>query len=275
MEIHAFKPMTKPKALVLSGNGLNCENETMHALRFTGADAYQAHLYDVYNKNVKLSDYSLLVFIGGFESGDEGGSAVMWAHRLKKHLAPELQSYVQDGRLMLGICNGFQALAKTGLLPGLNGNYTNRVVSVIYNDCGNFRDQWVTLEADVKSPCVFTKGIEYIDLPVRHGEGKVVFKDQSVLEKIIAGNLAPLTYCMWQGTEPADKKFPHNPNGSEYDIAGICDPTGRIFGLMPHPEAYNHPTNHPLWTRHKSEGRELKADGLKIFENAVKYLEKL
>jgi phosphoribosylformylglycinamidine synthase len=267
--------MMKPKALVMAGNGLNCENETMHVLRLAGADAYQAHLFNIYNKGVKLSDYGLLVFIGGFESGDEGGSAVMWSHRLRKYLSPELQSFVQDGKLMLGICNGFQALAKTGLLPAINGNYNDRSISVIYNDCGNFRNQWVSLKGDEKSPCIFTKGIDYIDLPVRHGEGKVVFKDRSVLEKIVAGNLAPLEYCTWQGTEPADKKFPHNPNGSEYDIAGICDPTGRIFGLMPHPEAYNHPTNHPLWTRRKSEGKELSAEGVKIFRNAVEYLEKL
>jgi phosphoribosylformylglycinamidine synthase subunit PurQ / glutaminase len=266
----------KPKALVMTGNGLNCDYETYIASgKLAGMHTDLAHLNQVYSKEVKLTRYGLLIFIGGFESGDEGGSAVMWSHRLRKNLGPELAEFVKDGKLMLGICNGFQALAKTGLLPGLDGDYLTRTMSVIYNDCGNFRDQWVTLKANTDSPCIFTKGIDYVDYPVRHGEGKVVFKDNSVLERILSNNLVPLQYCKWQTGELAGKEFPGNPNGSANDIVGVCDPTGRVFGLMPHPEAYNHPTNHPLWTRLKYQGKELKAEGLKIFENAAKYLERL
>lgn len=266
----------KPKALVLTGNGLNCDYESHHILQnLAGMPTDMVHLNLFYGKKIKLGKYGLLFLIGGFESGDEGGSAVMWAHNLRKYASAELTKFVNDGKLVLGSCNGFQALAKYGLLPGLDGDYLTRTMSVIYNDSGNFRDQWVTLKANPDSPCIFTKGIDYVDYGVRHGEGKVVFKDKSVLERIVANNQVPLQYCRLRGRELADGEFPGNPNGSQYDIAGVCDPTGRIFGLMPHPEAYNHPTNHPLWTRQKYFGRDLKAEGVKIFRNAVEYLEKL
>jgi len=269
----------KIKGLVPSGFGLNCDKETKHSLELAGIATDKVHLTDLYNKNVKLADYHILTLIGGFDHGDELGAGVVWANNFKDYLRDDLLKFIEDGKLIIGICNGFQAIVKMGVLPGIDKNYNNRTMSVTYNDCGNFRDQWVTLKINPDSNCVFTKGIEYIDLPIRHGEGKVETIDKETRERLKKENLIVMQYCLWQTKEIANGSFPDNPNGSLDDIAGICDPTGRIFGLMPHPEAYNSFTNHPLWTRQKYEleKQEKKPDseglGIKIFRNAAKYFE--
>jgi phosphoribosylformylglycinamidine (FGAM) synthase-like amidotransferase family enzyme len=167
------------------------------------------------------------------------------------------------------------------LLPGLEGDYTKRSVSITFNDCGNFRDQWVHLASNKKSPCVFTKDIDIADYPIRHGEGKFI-ADKKVIDSLLANNQIVFQYADDKGV-PAKGAFPLNPNGSFEDIAGICDPTGKIFGLMPHPEAYNHFTNHPDWTRKKQilkrEGKNLDSNtvsgmtiGIKLFKNGVDYI---
>ncbi|MBU4009717.1 MAG: phosphoribosylformylglycinamidine synthase subunit PurQ, partial [Proteobacteria bacterium] len=179
--------------------------------------------------------------------------------------------------LVIGICNGFQAIVNMGLLPGFDNDYATRSLALTFNDCGNFRDSWVHLKVNNSSPCVFTKGLENIELPVRHGEGKF-YSDESTIKKLVANNQIVIQYAMPEG-KPADGKFPYNPNGSVKDIAGICDPSGRIFGLMPHPEAYNHFTNHPDWTRRKENMKRLGENeykqiptGILIFKNAVDYI---
>jgi phosphoribosylformylglycinamidine synthase len=177
----------------------------------------------------------------------------------------------------MGICNGFQTLVNLGLLPGFDKDYAKREVALTSNDCGNFRDDWVNLSFNAQSPCVFTKGLTQLELPVRHGEGKFV-ADRSVLRRLVDENQVVCTYADSEG-RPAQGRFPENPNGSLADIAGICDPTGRVFGLMPHPEAYNHFTNHPDWVRAREHagrnGTEFPGrltTGIRIFENAVAHM---
>ncbi len=262
----------KPNALVLTGFGLNCDHETAYAFELAGAGAHRVHINAVIGGDVALADYQILAFGGGFSWGDDHGAGVIQALRMKTNLGDKLLDFVSQGKLVIGICNGFQTLVNLGLLPGLDGDYTKRSVALVNNDCGNFRDQWVKLVIDADSPCVFTKGLETIDLPVRHGEGKF-YTDPETLQILADNHQVAVQYALDDGS-PAEGAFPQNPNGSLNDIAGICDPTGRIFGLMPHPEAYNHFTNHPDWTRVKRQGLGLTAkigEGVRIFENAVAY----
>jgi phosphoribosylformylglycinamidine synthase I len=270
------------KALVLTGYGLNCDYETDFSLKKAGAVSERVHINDLLSVGHKapgkvLDDYHILVFDGGFSWGDDHGAGVLLASRVRIHLGPQLERFIAQKKLILGICNGFQALVNLGLLPGLNGDYKSRKVALIANDCGNFRNDWVGLLVNPASPCVYTRNMEYLELPVRHGEGKF-YTDLSTLEALDRGNQIVLRYAA-PDRSPARGVFPHNPNGSLMDIAGICDPTGRIFGLMPHPEAYNHWTNHPQWLYKSCQGRlasvgeELvEGEGLRIFRNAVAYI---
>jgi phosphoribosylformylglycinamidine synthase len=269
--------MSSIKALVLTGYGINCDHETAHALASAGAAADRVHINALIDGSVRLNDYRILVFDGGFSWGDDHGAGVIQAVRLKTNIGDKLIDFVDSGRLVLGICNGFQALVNTGLLPGFGGDYRSRALALAANDCGNFRDDWVSLQVNPKSPCIFTQGIEHIELPIRHGEGKFC-ADPAVLQQLMNGNQVVVQYALPDG-ELAGGRFPYNPNGSINDIAGVCDPTGRVFGLMPHPEAYNHFTNHPDWTRRKEmlkrRGESIDDElppGLKVFKNAVEYL---
>ena len=265
------------KALVLTGYGLNCDNETAYAFELAGAASAKVHINSLIDGSVTLSDYHILTFVGGFSWGDDHGAGVVQAVRLKTSIGDQIREFIEKGRLILGICNGFQALVNLGLLPGLGHDYRSRSVALTYNDCGNFRDDWVTLTVNTDSPCIFTRGIEQLDLPVRHGEGKF-YAETPVIERLTTGNQVVMRYAAPAG-QPAGRQFPYNPNGSVDDIAGICDPSGRVFGLMPHPEAYNHFTNHPGWTRQKElSRRKLEkmesglTPGIKIFRNAVEFI---
>ena len=265
------------KALVLTGYGLNCDNETAHAFELAGAAPAKVHINSLIDGSVTLSDFHILAFVGGFSWGDDHGAGVVQAVRLKTNIGDQIREFIEKGRLILGICNGFQALVNLGLLPGFDHDYRSRSVALTYNDCGNFRDDWVTLTVNTASPCIFTRGIERIDLPVRHGEGKF-YAETPVIERLTAGNQVVMRYAAPDG-QPAGRRFPCNPNGSVDDIAGICDPGGRVFGLMPHPEAYNDFTNHPLWARQKELARRKLekmesglTPGIKIFRNAVEFV---
>lgn len=269
--------MKTVNALILTGFGLNCDYETAHAFELAGATAHRVHINKVVSGDVTLDDFHILAFGGGFSWGDDHGGGVIQALKLKNHIGKDLLAFVDQGKLIIGICNGFQALVNLGLLPGLDSDYTARSVSVTYNDCGNFRDQWVHLKANPQSPCVFTKEISMADYPVRHGEGKFI-ADEPVLDQLMEQNQVVFQYADKNG-QAADGAFPLNPNGSMQDIAGICDPTGKIFGLMPHPEAYNHFTNHPEWPRQsqllKRQGTSLADDqtiGIQLFKNGVDYI---
>lgn len=269
--------MKKPKALVLTGYGLNCDAETAHVFEISGAAAARVHINTLIDGSARLGDYQILAFVGGFSWGDDHGAGVVQAVRLKTNIGDQILEFIEKGNLILGICNGFQALVNLGLLPGFDRDYLSRSVALTYNDCGNFRDDWVMLAVDSNTPCVFTRGVETIELPVRHGEGKF-YAEHPVIERLKSSHQVVMRYAAPDG-RPAGQLFPHNPNGSVDDIAGICDETGRIFGLMPHPEAFNHFTNHPLWTRRKEASRRRNeklesepAPGLRIFRNAVEYI---
>jgi phosphoribosylformylglycinamidine synthase len=269
--------MMKVKALVLTGFGLNCDNETAHALTLAGAEADKVHINDLVNKNVLVKDYKILAFGGGFSWGDEHGAGVLQAIRMKSHFGEDLQKFVEQDNLIIGICNGFQTLVNIGLLPGFDTKSMERKVALINNDHGNFIDDWIYLNAEKGSNCVFTKGLETFELPIRHGQGKL-YTDNETLKKIEENNQAVLRYSSKEGKK-AENKFPENPNGSLNDIAGLCDSTGRVFGLMPHPEAFVHWTHHPQWSVMKHEMKKKNQDlfdsgipeGLKIFRNAVDY----
>jgi len=268
----------KPRALVLTGYGLNCDAETAAALELAGAEVSPVHVNLLVGGQVKLDDFHLLALIGGFAYADDHGAGVVLANRLATGLGAALTRFIDDGKLIIGICNGFQVMVNLGLLPGFDGEYRSRRVALIANDCGNFQDRWVRLRIEPDSPCVFTRGLETLEAPIRHGEGKF-FAPEGVISRLESEHLAAVRYAAEDG-QPAGGQWPQNPNGSLHDIAGICDPTGRIFGLMPHPEAHQHWTNHPLWTRRREEllraGRTLPqgpGPGVQVFRNGVTYVQ--
>ena len=266
----------QPNVLVLTGFGLNCDHETAYAFELAGAKARRAHINALIDGDVRLEEFQILAFGGGFSWGDDHGAGVIQALRLKTNLGDRLLDFVTAQKLIIGICNGFQTLVNLGLLPGIDGDYTRRSVALTYNDCGNFRDQWVKVAVDAESPCVFTRGIATLDMPVRHGEGKF-YTEAQILQTLTNNHQVAMQYALPDG-RPAEGAFPDNPNGSLADVAGICDPTGRIFGLMPHPEAYKHVANHPDWSRQREQEKRgatapqnRVGEGIRVFENAVAY----
>jgi len=264
--------MAQAKTLVITGYGTNCEVESAHAALKAGAHSADIVFFsDLISGRTRLADYNFIIFPGGFLDGDDLGAAqaaaLRWRHAKTRDEAPllgQLQDFFQAGGIILGICNGFQLLVKLGLLPAADGAYFQRQVSLGNNDSARFEDRWVHLSVNQDSPCVFTKGLERLYLPVRHGEGKLVPQDDALLDALEQKNLVALRYADPETGEPT-MTYPHNPNGSPRGIAGLTDPSGRILGLMPHPEAYAHPTNHPGWTRGESAvlGTELLAAGIR------------
>ncbi|MDD2318734.1 MAG: phosphoribosylformylglycinamidine synthase subunit PurQ [Geobacteraceae bacterium] len=270
--------MALAKAIVLTGNGTNCEMEAAHACRVAGFDEVRiAHISELLYGEVRLDDFHFLNLTGGFLDGDDLGSAKAQANRLKyartsgngEHLVDQILRFINDGKLILGVCNGFQLMVKMGLLPALGGSYLDQSATLTFNDCGRFQDRWVYLKCNPDSPSVFTKGINGgIYLPIRHGEGKFLVDSDAVLAKIESLNLSVLKYSDADYAAPI-MDFPLNPNGSTNAIAGLCDESGRLMGLMPHPEAFLHRTNHPRWTR---ESLPEEGDGLILFRNAAEYV---
>jgi len=267
--------MVKTRAIVLTGNGTNCEIEAAHACRMGGFDeAVIAHIADLLSGAIRLDDFHFLNLTGGFLDGDDLGSAKAQANRLtharvadgSEALVEQFSRFIAAGKLILGVCNGFQLMTKMGLLPGFDGDYLNQVATLTHNDCGRFQDRWTYLQVDAASPCIFTQGIEKgCYLPVRHGEGKFV-APVSVLERLERDHLTVMKYATADFTPTME--FPENPNGAMNAIAGICDQTGRLMGLMPHPEAFIHRTSHPRWTR---ETLPEDGDGLILFRNAAEF----
>jgi len=266
--------MAQVRTLVITGFGTNCEVESAHAAREAGSDVTDIVFFsDIAAGRTRIDAYNFLIFPGGFLDGDDLGAAqaaaVRWKHAKTQNgesLLDQLKIFFEAGGLILGICNGFQLLVKLGLLPALGGEYFSRQVSLANNDSARFEDRWVTLAANPDSPCVFTKGVTRLDLPVRHGEGKLVPMEPAVLEELAQTGAIALQYAD-SATGNVTMTYPANPNGSPLAIAGLTDPTGRILGLMPHPEAFNHPTNHPDYTR-----GERPTLGTVLFENAVAHL---
>lgn len=261
----------KPKILIITGYGVNCEAESAHAWKLAGADAVQVHINDLIEKPAQMRDFQGMMFIGGFSYADHMTSGHVFALRVKHHLREELQTFIDDDKIIMGVCNGFQTMTKIGLLPGFDGEYFDPKISLMQNDCGHFQNFWVNLKFETMSPCIFTEGLGHMPMPIRHGEGKIFTTDAAVIEKIEELGCAAVRYADAAGESTMD--FPDNPNGSLNAIAGLCDPTGRIFGMMPHPEAYLFPENHPNWDKQKLDGAlPAQGLGLKLFENGVKFI---
>jgi phosphoribosylformylglycinamidine synthase len=271
----------KVKAIVITGNGTNCEMEMAHACRLAGADQVDiVHISQLLYREKKLDDYHFLNLPGGFLDGDDLGSAKAGANRIlhaavqtdhtaaQETLHDQFRRFIGAGKLILGVCNGFQLLVKLGTLPGFDGDYFRQTATLTFNDSGRFEDRWVYLATNAASPCVFTRGVKSLYLPVRHGEGKFIAKDRAALKRIHEDQRVVVQYSD-EHCRTATMDYPYNPNGAVDAIAGICDETGRIFGLMPHPEAYLHYTNHPRWTREKLPEEGM---GLALFKNAVKFI---
>lgn len=257
----------KPRVLILTGYGINCDYETEYAfnMRGVGGKAERVHVNDL-TDGKSLKSYDIFVVPGGFSFGDDIAAGKVLANKLRYHLRDQLEQFIQDGKLILGICNGFQVVVKMGLLPALESRYGEQQVTVAYNDSNKFEDRWVYLSVNPESHCIFTKGLDRIYLPVRHGEGKLAVRDPETLSRLHERGQVVVQYVNERGELAG---YPYNPNGSQDNIAGLCDPTGRIFGLMPHPEAYLFPTNHPRWTRERVPREGM---GVALFRNAVKYV---
>ncbi len=262
----------KPKVLILRTAGTNCDTETDVAFQLAGAETELVHIQNLISGKVDLTDYQILAIPGGFSYGDDISAGILLAIEMKYKLRDSLHQFVADNKLIIGICNGFQVLVRTGLLPGLeNGKSEDSTditqqTTLAMNTSAKFECRWVELETQ-QSPCIFTKDIKpHLYLPVAHAEGRFTAPN-NVLDELESNRQIVLRYT--SNTESSDNtEYPHNPNGSDADIAGICDTTGRIFGLMPHPERFLTKWNHPRWTR---EDLPDEGDGLAIFKNAVKY----
>ena len=244
--------------MVLRAAGVNCDRESEYALQLAGFEARRVHVFRVMENPALLDECQLLMIPGGFSYGDDVAAGKILANQMIHRLAEPLNRFVEAGKLMLGVCNGFQVLLKSGLLPWgrADAGSAGRDATLAWNDCGSFVDRWVPLRAE-SDKCVFLTAGEKLWLPVAHGEGKFVPRDQDVLERLR------------QAGQVAVRYDGDNPNGSIDDIAGICDPSGRIFGLMPHPERFVDITQHPTWTRGGLE----RADGLTLFRNARAYFD--
>jgi phosphoribosylformylglycinamidine synthase len=269
------------RVAVLFGFGINCDRETAAVFDMVGGKSERLHVNNLVQGNRSLEEFDILAVPGGFSFGDHLGSGRLLGNRLRFALRDQLQKFVSSGKPIIGICNGFQALVKTGLLPGpenasLEPDLIQRA-SLTLNNTGRYEDRWVTLEFDSQSPCIWTKGIQRIECPVRHGEGRFVMPTDAELDRLSANHQLTVRYAdpsTEPGTNPSDDllPFPLSPNGSMRNIAGICDPTGLVFGLMPHPEAFYTMWLHPEHTSMKLNEDEWEGSGLQIFRNAVEYV---
>jgi phosphoribosylformylglycinamidine synthase subunit PurQ / glutaminase len=264
----------KPKALVLQAHGSNRDFDVIEALTLAGADATGMPLNELRSNKMLLSKFQLLVIPGGFSYADALGAGKLLALDLASYFADEISAFVDSGKPVIGICNGFQALMKSGILPGESGSPSGRYVgggaaTLTFNSQGHFECRWVTLKP-VSQTCIWTKGLnELIECPIAHGEGNFLISDLFPLSSFIEENQIALTYVCDDGS-PSNGKYPINPNGSVLDIAGICNPQGNVLGLMPHPENHIHPHQHPQRTRGLNQH-----SGLKLFQNGVKYADEM
>lgn len=260
--------MERIRAIVLRAAGINCDVETEYALELAGAKAERVHINRIIEDKGALDKYHILVVPGGFSYGDDVAAGKILANQIVHHLFEPIQKFIEAGKLVLGICNGFQVLVKAGILPG-NSDTSGRQqeVTITNNDSGKFEDRWVYLAPQTER-CIFIEPDRQIYLPVAHAEGKVVTKDKATLENLKTGGFVAFRYVDENSEEGS---YPINPNGSVDSIAGLTDTTGRVLGLMPHPERYVRPTQHPRWTRLKNK---TDGDGTIIFSNAVNYIQK-
>jgi len=284
----------KPKTLILKTAGINCDEELAHAFKIAGSDSEIVHINELVRGEKSLLDYHIIGFPGGFSYGDDLSAGRVLATEVMARLMEDLFEFYKRGGLIIGICNGFQTLVKAGILPCLmdiDSRFdTLPEATLFWNDSGKFEDRWITLRVEQDSRCIWTRGYPMlIELPVAHAEGKFIPSNDQVLASLQNNGQVVFRYC-----DPADPDgstmeqvaYPLNPNGSILNIAGICDVTGRVLGLMPHPERFLYTTNHPRWTRRITgamhEGTTVReigvgesggwSDGLPIFKNAVEYV---
>ncbi len=253
-----------PRILVVRAPGTNCERETAFAFEAAGAQAVHAHLNAVLARPRLLEEVQGLALPGGFSFGDDLGAGTVYGALVRNRLLPRVRRLVDRGGIVLGICNGFQVLVKTGLLPALEGS-EEQSVALAANVSNRYEDRWVTLEATA-SNAFFTRG-DRIACPVAHGEGRFLARDEATLERLAAGGQLALRYVDPSGRVPA--RYPWNPNGATRDVAGITDPTGRVLGLMPHPERNQFPWQDPRF--HAGEAPPV-PEGMLPFRNAVRHL---
>ncbi|HOM74957.1 MAG TPA: phosphoribosylformylglycinamidine synthase I [Anaerohalosphaeraceae bacterium] len=262
--------MTTVRAIVLRAAGINCDVETEHALQLAGAQTERVHINRLIAAPAMLDDFQILVVPGGFSYGDDVAAGKILANQIVHHLSDILQRFIENGKLVLGICNGFQVLIKTGIVPGLSGagrlTLEGEGVTLTNNDCGHYLDCWVHL-APATTRCVFIDPNRRLYLPIAHGEGKIVADSIERLQQIRTGGYVAFRYVDADGQTGL---YPINPNGSQDSIAALTDSTGRVLGMMPHPERFVRWTQHPHWTRLKQQD-EL-TDGMTIFTNAVNYI---
>jgi len=255
----------KPKALILRTAGTNCDQETAHAFELAGATSEKVHINQLVREPRLLDKYQLLAFPGGFSYGDDIAAGRILANQVAHHLHDAVHRFVESGKPVIGICNGFQVLVKTDLLPGPLGGRIGQTATLTNNDCGRFVDRWIRL-APRSRKCIWTTDLMPLDLPTAHGEGKFVPAADSVRQALWDNDQVALVYVKGDDSAAAGQ-FPDNPNGSIDDIAGVCDATGLVFGLMPHPERHVDPIQHPAWTRHRP--LPVEGAGLRVFRNAV------
>ncbi|UCF98681.1 MAG: phosphoribosylformylglycinamidine synthase subunit PurQ [Spirochaetaceae bacterium] len=270
-------PSPKPRVLIIIGDGLNCERETSWAFTLAGGIPDLVHIGDILRRDRRLHEYAALAFIGGFSNGDHLGAGTVQASRFRHALRDDLERFIGQRKPIIGICNGFQTLVKMGILPGPLSATTGqgaweRSATIMANESGKFEDRWVHLVINADAPCIWTRGLKRLFLPVRHGEGKYYMAEDGQLDALEQNNQVVARYATMEGVPT--QAYPDNPNGSLRAIAAVCDASGLIFGLMPHPEAFISPYNHPSWTRESAAARPLapEGEGLAIFRNAVEYL---
>jgi phosphoribosylformylglycinamidine synthase len=259
------------KVIVLRTAGTNCDQETVFAFRTFGAQVDLVHVNRLLEGTARLADYHMLAIPGGFTYGDDIAAGRILANELRLKLGKDIHEFIRAGKPIIGICNGFQVLVKSGFLPGLaqetSGDSFLQEATLTNNDSGKFEDRWIHLKITGRS--IWTENLkEVIFLPVAHGEGKFVPQNETVRQQLNQNVQIVFRYCHPSGRAPS---YPDNPNGSVDDIAGITDPSGRILGLMPHPERHLFSTQHPYWTRLPK--RNTYGDGAKIFENGIRYVQ--
>ena len=265
--------MSKPRVCVLRAPGTNCDVETAHAFEISGAEAERVHLFRLLESPQQLANFQMLCIPGGFSYGDDIGAGVIFARQLRHRLKEALLEFLQKDNLVLGICNGFQVLLKSGILPHGASAFSDETQSestLTWNTNGKYTARWVRVK-NVSPQNVFLRGIDEFDVPIAHAEGRLTLTEGADLQSLREQNQIGLCYCESESADDPFEKIPYpaNPNGSVGNIAGLSDTEGRVLGLMPHPERFIHATQHPQWTRLPADKRE--ASGLKIFQNAVAY----
>lgn len=266
--------MAAPRVLVLSGYGLNCEAETLFAFEQAGAVGDIVHINDLIDRPEQIDDYQIMALPGGFSFGDDTGSGKAFANRMRHHLGDRVHQFAALDNLVIGICNGFQIISQLGLVPAIDDKYGKQSVALTNNDSARYLDRWVDLKVENDSP--WLAGIGQLSMPIAHGEGRL-YADEAVLGEMRAKGLVALSYTKGEISSYLD--LPANPNGSIEDIAGVTNQSGRILGLMPHPERAIAFTHQPHWPtlandlRRKNKPLPTGGPGLQIFKNAINYFE--